>query len=94
MSTAEEHLDKLSDFGITPESTSEILATLEDFNSLVGKPRNILNKRYIALSTLEELFTETTKLLKTRMDNIMLMFRESNHEFYDGYQRARTIVDI
>ena len=93
MSTAEEHLADLSDFGVTTNSNTEILSTLDDFNSLVGKPRNILSQRYVALGTLEELFNETNSLLKTRMDNIMLMFRENNHAFYDGYQRARTIVD-
>ena len=90
---AEDHLANLADFGITSDSLTEVLSTLEDFNSLIGKPRTILNQRYVALGTLGELFSETSSLLRDRMDNILLMFRESNPEFYDGYQRARTIVD-
>jgi hypothetical protein len=91
--TAEEHMADLADFGLTTDSLTEILSTLEEFNSLIGKPRNILSQRYVALGTLEELFTETSSLLRDKMDNILLMFRENNPEFYDGYTRARTIVD-
>lgn len=93
-SIAEEQLANLADFGITIESNTEILSTLEDFNSLIGKPRIILNQRYAALGSLDELISETSSLLRDKMDNVLLMFRESNPEFYDGYQRARTIVDL
>jgi len=56
--------------------------------------KNILNNKYVALDAIDQLFDECNALLKNRMDNIMLMFRESNPDFYNGYERARTIVDM
>ena len=72
---------------------TEILSSVEEFNGLIGKPRSILNNRYTAINTVDQLIDEGSSLLKTRMDKLMLMYRENNPEFYEGYQRARTIID-
>jgi hypothetical protein len=47
----------------------------------------------VALSTIDNLVDEGNTLLKVKVDKLMLMFRDSKPEFYDGYSRARTIVD-
>lgn len=88
-----EHLSDLADFGVTQDTVDEVQTTLDEYQALLGKPRSILNKKYVALDTLEQLFGECNQLLDKKMDNMMLRFREVNPEFYDGYQRARTIVD-
>ncbi len=87
------NLTKLADFGITEATITELLTTLSEFNTLIGKPRSILNSKYVALDTLELLIDEGNVLLKNKMDKIMMMFAENNPEFYNGYNRARTIVD-
>ena len=67
---------------------------MEEYKQLIGKPRSILNTKYVALDTIDQLFDEGNALLKDKMDNMMLIFRERNPEFYNGYKRARTIVDM
>lgn len=92
--TAEKHQSALADFGVGPEIVTELKTSVDEFQGLIGKPRSILNTRFVALDAIDQLFDEGNALLNNRMDNIMLMFRESNPDFYNGYERARTIVDI
>lgn len=94
VSIAQENLEPLAEFGITEALLTEILSTMEEFNGLIGKPRSILNAKYVTLDSIEQLFDEGNDLLRSRLDNLMLMFKENNPEFYNGYERARTIVDM
>ena len=89
---AQNHLAELADYGLTNAVLEEVQTSLDEFHALLGKPRSILNNKYVALSSLDELFNECNDLLRNRMDNLMLMFRDNQAEFYEGYQRARTIV--
>lgn len=87
------NLEELADYGVNEQMAIELETTLEDFNALIGKPRTLMNKKYVALDTLDKLFTETNELLKNKMDKLMLMFKETENGFYDGYERSRVIVD-
>lgn len=89
----EQHIGKLADFGLTPETLTELSTTVDEFNTLIGKPRVIMNSKYVALSTLDELFDETNSLIKNKLDKMMLMFKYTSNGFYEGYERARVIVD-
>jgi hypothetical protein len=93
ISIAQENIQELAGFGINESNLTETLTSLEEFNALIGKPRSILNKKYATLDTIEKLFDEGNALLNNKLDNIMLIFRESDPEFYNGYERARVIVN-
>ena len=90
---ATEHLEILTEFGVTQDVITELLTSVQDYNVLIGKPRTILSQRFAALSNIEELFDEGNTVLKLKMDNAMVIFRELQAEFYKGYQSARTIID-
>ena len=92
--TANQNIKALADFGVSKEILTEIKTSMEEYKKLIGKPRSILNTKYVALDAVDQLFDEGNAILKNKMDNMMLMFRESNPEFYNGYERARTIVDM
>lgn len=94
VSKVQENLDDLADLGVTEAVLTETLTTVEEFNGLIGKPRSILNNKYVTLDSIEQLFDEGNDLLRNRMDRLLLMFKDSNPEFYNGYERARTIVDL
>ncbi|MGD9993175.1 MAG: hypothetical protein AB7S69_07735 [Salinivirgaceae bacterium] len=53
----------------------------------------MLSNKFAVLQTLDELIQEASQLLNKQMDTIMLMFKGTYPEFYDGYQRSRVIVD-
>lgn len=93
LNIAQQYVEELADYGVTNDLITQILASLVEFNKLIGMPRSILNTKFVKLDSLDLLFRECNDLLRNKLDNIMLMFRELNPEFYDGYERARTIVN-
>jgi len=93
ISKASENMEALAEFGVTPDVITELTTSVDDFNALIGKPRTILSQKYAALNTIEELFDEGNQILKLNLDNSMLIYRESQTEFYQGFQNARNIID-
>ncbi|MBI9067257.1 MAG: hypothetical protein JEZ09_08190 [Salinivirgaceae bacterium] len=89
-----EHLSNLADFGITNDMVVEASTTHNEFSVLIGKPRVMINNKYIAISNLSQLFDAANALLKQKLDKLMLMFKDSNSGFYEGYERSRVIVDM
>ncbi len=61
---------------------------------MVGKPRTILNKKYTTLGSIDEIFGVINDLLNNKMDKVMLIFKDTNGDFYNEYKRARVIVDM
>lgn len=93
INTIRNNLDAYADFNVSEDLLNETETTLDDFTTLVGKPRNIRNKAYAATGSLDELFDNANNLLKNTLDPVMKRFEISNPTFYDEYSRARTIVD-
>ena len=50
-------------------------------------------KSGVATQTLDELFSQSNELLTGRLDNLMKIFVNRNPNFYNGYEKARMIVD-
>lgn len=93
IAAAQEELSNLGDFMVTEEMVTEVQTSLDDFKAQIGQPRTIRNKAYAAMTQLDELFDAANDLLKNKLDKLMVRFQFTNIEFYDTYQRARTIVD-
>ena len=85
--------DNLVEFGLSDGILDETDLLIEDLNGMIGKPRNIQNKKFVAINQLSDLINEGINLLKNKMDKLMLMFSDSHPDFYNGYKRARTIED-
>ncbi len=91
---ATDKLDQLADFGISAEQITDLSTSLDDFTAMIGKPRVIRNQKFAAMQQIDELIDEARKLLKTKLDRIMIRYRYADPEFYDSYQRSRSIVDM
>lgn len=53
LSAASANFEALADFGVTEANIAEIQTSVDDFQALLGKPRTILNKKYVALDSLD-----------------------------------------
>lgn len=93
VSVAREYINDLADFGLTGATLETLDGMANEYNELVGKPRSIQNKKFVSQGEVEQLLTDANNLLRNQLDKLMLAFRESNPAFYDGYHRARVIVD-
>ena len=72
---------------------TDLLTSVDDFRELVGQPRLIQSKANVAKKAVEALVENAMKILNDKMDNVMLQYQFSNPSFYEGYKRARVIVD-
>ncbi|MCF8337914.1 MAG: hypothetical protein K9I74_08020 [Bacteroidales bacterium] len=58
-----------------------------------GQPREYRIKSGVATQELDALFDQADDLLNNRLDNLMKIFVNRNPNFYNGYEKARMIVD-
>lgn len=61
--------------------------------ALNGQPREYRIKSSVATQELETLFDQADDLLNKRLDNLMKIFVNRDPNFYNGYLKARVIVD-
>jgi hypothetical protein len=83
----------VAEYGLTAEQVAGLQADYDRFLELNGQPREYQIKSGVATLTLEELFTEANNLLANQLDNLMKIFKRRDPTFYNGYLKARMVVD-
>ena len=87
------HRKSLEEYGITKAQVTDLETSVDDFRELVGQPRLIQSQANLAKKAVEELVDNAMGILNNKLDKVMLQFQFSNPSFYEGYKRARVIVD-
>lgn len=82
-----------AEYGLTSGQITGLQADYDRFLELNGQPREYRIKSGVATLTLEELFTEANNLLANQLDNLMKIFKRRDPTFYNGYLKARMVVD-
>ena len=90
---ATENLASLGNFGVTQAKLTTLKQRLKTYDGLRVMPRQAQGAAAAATRQLEQLFPETDRLLANRMDRLVWQFRDSEPEFYEKYQVARTVVN-
>ena len=92
VSAAETHLKDLADQGISKEQLTELQTTLDDFDELIGNPRQIQISSALISREISELIKASMDLLNDQLDKSMLRYKLTDPTFYEGYERSRVIV--
>ncbi|MCB9001302.1 MAG: hypothetical protein H6537_04920 [Bacteroidales bacterium] len=82
-----------ADYGFTTEQITDLQADYDRFLELNGQPHEYRVKSSVATLTLEELFAEASNLLTNQLDNLMKIFKRRDANLYNGYLKARMVVD-
>lgn len=90
---ATENLEPLGKHGVTQAKLNTLKQRLKTYDGLRVMPRQARAVAAAATRQLEQLFPEVDRLLENRVDRLVWQFRESQPEFYNKYQVARSIVD-
>jgi len=90
---ARNHMEALADYQVTEDMILEIETSLDNFMALIGQPRTIRNKAFVAKTVLSDLFDQADDLLKNQLDKLMIRYSITDNDFYEEYTRARVIVD-
>jgi hypothetical protein len=82
----------LAPYGVTTAKLNAFKKTLESYQVLVGKPREIGATASAATVRLGQLKKQVTTLFKQRLDKLIVQFKESHPEFYGEYFEARWLI--
>ncbi len=86
-------LTELADYGISEAQVTDLESSVDDFRELVGQPRMIRSQASTAKREANTMINDAITLLNDKLDKVLLQFKFTNPTFYDGYERARVIVD-
>lgn len=82
-----------AEYGLNAEQISGLQADYDRFMEMNGQPREYQIKSAVATLTLEELFAEANNLLVNHLDNLLKIFKRRDPSFYNGYLKARMVVN-
>lgn len=90
---AREHLDDLSSGGITEADVDALEEQAIRFKESLPVNRVSVSERKTANKKLTELFKQADKLIKKRLDKMMVRYETADPAFYVAYQNNRMILD-
>lgn len=80
-------------YGLTEAQITGLQTDYDRMQELMGQPREYRINLGVATQDLEELFSESNNLLTNQLDNLMKVFKRRNASFYNGYLKARIVVN-
>lgn len=84
---------ELNKYFITPEKLAEANTLLADFHAAIPQKRVANSVSKVSTLNIGEIFNAISKMLKEETDVLMLLFAESEPDFYNAYKNARLILD-
>ena len=84
----------LASYLITEADIEELDALHTAFLKSIPGKRDSVGSAVAARLAMRLLFKETDLLIKDKLDNLVVIFRAANPEFYTKYTSARVIVDL
>ena len=85
-------VDSLGEFKVTPAKLKALKQKVDDYKTLSTKPREAIAERKAATRRISVVLRQATRLLRKRLDPLMVPFKASDPEFYAQYKAARRIV--
>jgi len=89
----EDNVEAMADYGMSADQISDLKNSFDDFLAIHGQPRLYRVASSQATQALEDLFSQASELLSSRLDRIMKRFKNADPNFYRGYLSARVVVD-
>jgi hypothetical protein len=91
---AQEHINKLAEYGITSDHLSELQGQITAYRSAMDDQESSMASRVSVRATVITLFQEADNILKLQLDPLMETVKPLNIEFYNAYKAARVIKDL
>lgn len=84
----------LEAFGITSGIIDDLGLYLMDFQAVAASPRTTIVRKKSMTYEVKLLMKQIDELLRTQIDNIVVLFSESSPRFVSDYKGARSIIDL
>ncbi len=89
---SKKYVDQLKEYGITETESSALSKAIDKFKSLIAKPMDTIGERKQKTTNLAQLFAALDSLFYDKLDKLMVLFKQSEPEFYGEYRTARNII--
>lgn len=86
-------LPELGKYFVDQQKVDFLNSLLTSFKAAIPKKRVANSVSKVSTANIGEVFTSLTLFLKDEMDVLMLLFQQTNPDFYNEYRNARKIVN-
>ncbi|MCF8258762.1 MAG: carboxypeptidase-like regulatory domain-containing protein [Flavobacteriales bacterium] len=86
-------LPALADYGVTPAMFGDWDTAINGYVDALARPRIAVTTKSTKTQSIKSIISQTGKLLKEVIDPLMIVFRAQDPELFDGYTKARIIID-
>ncbi|MDR1678350.1 MAG: hypothetical protein LBR81_01040 [Prevotellaceae bacterium] len=90
---AQEQASELKNYGIDEAEITAINASINAYEALISKPLDAIGVRKQKTTNLVQLFAALDSTLYDKLDKLMVLFKNSQPDFYSEYRTARNIIN-
>ena len=88
-----ENLSGIESYGLAAQQVEALGEMTEQYETNLPSVRVNVSARKVANEKIKELVKEAMKLTEEQTDRLIVKFKKTNADFYNGYLNARKIVD-
>ena len=92
LDTAHIHALELKTYGISEDEITHLKNAIDAFHTLIAKPMDTIGERKQKTTNLAQLFAILDSTFYDRLDKLMVLFKQTNIDFYSEYRTARNII--
>ena len=78
--------------GISDRDIATMEKTIEGFRAVIAKPMDAISERKQKTTNITQLFAELDSILYGKLDKYMVIFKETNTDFYNEYRTSRNLI--
>ena len=90
---AQKHSADLMPYGFQPHEINDIGVAINAYQTIISKPMDLITTRKQKTTNLKELFANLDSLLYDKLDKLIVLFKESNPDFYGEYRTSRNYIN-
>lgn len=83
----------LVSYGIDQTEISSLAQLIQTFSSLISKPMDTIGERKQKTVTLAQLFVQMDSVFYNKLDKLIILFKQSEPDFYNEYRTARNVIN-
>ncbi len=87
------HLVELGEYGVTGTARGALKMAIANFKDVQPDARLAINTSSQATARMKKLFSNTSDLLKRKLDTKMIAFRQTNEVFFTSYMQASNVIE-
>lgn len=84
----------IATYQINAAKLADLKTSIDNYKTAIDTPRQATDVGSGATKKIKELIKKFDNLLNNRIDNLMLMYRVTNPDFYEAYVQSRMIIDL